>query len=169
MVKQIRSTIRLGAIASLQVGLLAMAIPNSPTLATDFNQFNVCARELRSVGISPEESSAACAGALKPKDLSICVLRIYERTPILAREALDTCFRVRQPVELSFCVAEISQETKNPNNSQVLENCRLSLIPKRFSQCVVGLTREIDLSPAAAMENCIDAEDFPRELFPTFE
>ncbi|MEC4990061.1 MAG: hypothetical protein SAJ37_15115 [Oscillatoria sp. PMC 1068.18] len=168
MLKQIRSTIHLGAIASLQVGLLAMAIPSSPTLAADFNQFNVCARELRSTGISPEESTSACANALKPKDLSICVLRIYERTPILAREALDTCFRVRQPVELSFCVVEINEETKNPNNGQVLQNCRLSLIPKRFSQCVVGLTREIELSPAAAMENCISAEDFPSQLFTTF-
>jgi hypothetical protein len=47
-----------------------------------------------------------------------------------------------------------------------LNSCRTSLLPARHSECVIGLSRSSDsISPVKAMETCLSAEDFPRDLF----
>lgn len=147
-------------------GLLALAIPSPPAAA--LTEFQVCAAELGRANISLELASKACASVLAPKDLSECVIRINYLTSALANDALVACTRVRRPKELASCVVDINRKTQNSVAPSVLDYCRRSLLPLRFSECVIGLSREVDFSAPRALETCITAEDFPRELFPTF-
>lgn len=151
------------AIASL----LAMAIPSRPVLA--YNDFQLCAARLvRLAAVSPEEAAVACSDALDPEDLSRCVVTIHKLTPTLTQEALVACSRVRRPVELSRCVFNINNKARESQTAEVIDYCRRSLLPIRYSECVVGLSREIDFAVTRVLETCIKAEDFPRDYSPTF-
>jgi len=151
------------AIASL----VTIAIPSTP--ANAFTEAQFCAAELvRFAALSQEAASVACAQALAPKELSRCVLKISELTPTRAQDALFACFKVRRPLELAGCVHDIHEKTQKPDAAAVIDHCRRSLLPLRFSDCVVGLSREIDFSPPKALRTCIAAEDFPRNLYPNF-
>ena len=141
-------------------GLFAMAIPPEPATANS-NEFEICAAELLRTNISRNLAAKVCAEALYPEDLSLCVLKINAQTPIIADEALYGCQRVRRPLELASCVVDINQYTQNPEALLVLDRCHRSLLPLRFSECVIGLSREIDFSSTEALETCITAEDFP--------
>ena len=94
-----------------------------------------------------------------PKRLATCVYDIQRQTNILATDALATCTRVRQPDELATCVVGISVNSQEETIPEVLNYCRLSLLPVRFAECVVGLRREIDVTPIQAMNTCIDGSD----------
>jgi hypothetical protein len=118
--------------------------------------------------VSPEAASVACARALRPEDLSRCVVTINQVTPTLKQDALAACTKVRRPVELSRCVSDISDRTQSSEVLSVVDYCRRSLLPIRFSECVTGLRREIDFSTSRALETCIAAEDFPSNLTATF-
>ncbi|MEM1366845.1 MAG: hypothetical protein AAGG02_02285 [Cyanobacteria bacterium P01_H01_bin.15] len=53
---------------------------------------------------------------------------------------------------------------------QTLTSCQRSLLPERFSRCVIGINRstqaaDVVLAPDDIMGTCLDAEDYPRELF----
>lgn len=147
--------------------LLTIAIPSGP--ATAINDFLLCAAQLvRYAKVAPEAASVPCSQALNPTDLSRCVVTINQVTPALTQEALVACTKVRRPVELSSCVSGISDRTKSSEVLRVLDYCRRSLLPIRFSDCVTGLRREIDISIPTALDTCIAAEDYPRQLTPTF-
>ncbi len=151
------------AIASV----LALAIPSRPAHA--FSDFQLCTAQLvRLAGVSPEDATSACSDVLKPQDLSRCVVTMHQITPTLTQDALVACRRVRRPVELSRCVFDISDNTRDSQPTAVLDYCRRSLLPLRYSQCVVGISRETDFSASKVLETCIKAEDFPRDLSPTF-
>lgn len=141
--------------------LLALTIPITPAQGGP-DQFQICAAELLRAQISREVASTACGEALYPKDLSLCVLKIKELTPIPANNALSSCRRVRRPLELASCVVDISDRIENAQELSVLDRCRRSLLPLRFAECVIGLSTEIDFSPPKALETCIAAEDYPR-------
>ena len=69
---------------------------------------------------------------------------------------------------LSTKKEEISSSDLNQPSPvmMALNTCRASLLPDRHSQCVVALSRTPQISsPTQAMETCISAEDFPRDLF----
>lgn len=146
-------------------GLIALAIPPTPTTAA--TEFQVCAYQLQYTGLPPEKVSAACSEALKPKDLSRCVVRLNLQTQVVALDALDACLRVRQPIELANCVLKINKDSRQSVVPEVVDFCRRSLLPVRFSECVVGLIRQLDITTNKALQSCIAADDFPRELFPT--
>jgi hypothetical protein len=161
-----RPFLKFCAIPLTIAGLSAMAIPGKPAAA--FTEFQICAAQLiRFARVAPEDAAVACGEALLPKDLSRCVVTISQLTPTLKGEALVACRRVRRPVELGRCVFDISEGTRNSEPLAVLDHCRRSLLPLRFSECVTGLSREVDFAPPKAMETCIAAEDFPRNLSPT--
>ncbi len=143
---------------------------------SDPRYFQNCARDLLENGIPAEQVAAACADALVPTDLSACVSDIARRTPVEANLALFACFRSRRPLELANCTIDITRETLDPfyrNDSvelaatarDALERCRRSLLPQRYAACVVGLSRPMTLTPLDIMSACLDAEDFPRELY----
>lgn len=123
------------------------------------NDYRFCAARLLALNVSAEAVSTSCATALYPKRLSTCVYDIQRQTNILATDALVTCNQVRQPEELATCVVGISINSQEETLPEVLDYCRLSLLPVRFAECVVGLRREIDVTPIQAMDACIDGSD----------
>lgn len=147
-------------------GLLAIAIPQTPVAA--YTDSQICAAQLvRWAGVSQEAASGACAQALYPKDISRCVVTISLITPTLKQDALVACTRVRRPVELSRCVSDISKRTQTDEVPTVIDYCRRSLLPTRFSDCVTGLSRELDFAIPRLLDTCIAAEEFPRNFSPT--
>ena len=150
-------------------GWLAMTLPlTAATIPSSYrNQYRGCAGRLLSVGISAEAAASACAEALRPKDLSRCVVEIEQQTELAAEDALSSCRQVRRPNELASCVVGISRNQEEAIPS-VLNYCGRSLLPVRFAECVVGLRVEADFAPTDAMDTCIDASDPLGEVAPNF-
>ncbi|MGB0561774.1 MAG: hypothetical protein ACPGVO_08200 [Spirulinaceae cyanobacterium] len=180
MPRFLSSTLALATACALPLTSLLWAAPASAFWdgryrhEFDAKEFQRCAAELISVGVADEQVQTACAMALEPTDLSECVADIDNFTIIDETEALFSCFRVRRPLELSECVVDINEELLEPRSatelaSSTLDHCRRSLLPLRFSACVRGLSREVyttdDFGPSEALADCIDAEDFPREIY----
>ncbi len=164
----LRWTTRLGAIAAFQAGLFFMVSPTRPLQAATGDEFKICAQELQEAGLAPDEASAACADAIRPKDLSLCVLSMNQDVGIPAEEGLYNCYRDRRPLELATCVVEINERLEADDMGILVENCRRSILPLRYSDCVVGLTNaeEETIDPVVALEECISADAFPRALTP---
>jgi hypothetical protein len=61
-----------------------------------------------------------------------------------------------------------TEETSTPSegsNLLALDTCRRSLLPVRFSQCVIAVNNNVDgMTPENAIQSCIKAEDMPTEL-----
>jgi hypothetical protein len=151
--------IRLAAPVLAVAGLLGMSVPSAAVTTTYDNDYRACAGRLLSVGLTPDAASQACATALRPRDLSLCVADINKRTQINALDALAVCRQARRPKELATCVVAISKDTQGADNIAVLNYCGRSLLPVRFAQCVVGLRKEIDLAPTQLLDTCIDGGD----------
>lgn len=162
----LRWTTRFGAIAALQTSVFFMIAPFRPLQAATGDQFKICAEELQEAGLSPEKASTACADAIRPKDLSLCVLSMNQEVGIPADTALFNCYRDRRPLDLASCVVNINDYLQADDMEMIVENCRRSLLPLRYSECVVGLTNtpEKDISPVKAVEDCLDAQTFPSNL-----
>ncbi len=170
--------IGLFAPALAMVGLLATSLPskavvtansyNQDVNASYYNEYRVCAARLLSVNVGAEAASQACSRALRPRDVSLCVVDIQKHTQIPSADALSSCTRARLPRDLSRCVVGINRYTKEAVNPMVLNYCGRSLLPVTFAQCVVGLRAEIDFSPSQAMDTCIDASDRVSGFLPNF-
>lgn len=190
MPKVVPSCLRFASFLSLPVSLMLINLPAPNAIArsaTDWNQFDVCVNQLKENGVAGDKAGTACSGALIPKELSECVVIIRARSPIDADSALQACYQVRRPIDLGNCVADIqkaslggyttpaSRETTGaalPADSPsmvALESCRKSLLPGRHSECVIALSRDTaNYTPIKAMDTCLAAEDFPRDLFPAY-
>ncbi|WP_245927346.1 hypothetical protein [Aphanothece hegewaldii] len=183
-----------GAIATLPAGLGMWVFPTMPADAR--NQFDVCVQQIQGTGVPVTKAKVACSDALIPKELSRCVSQIKGRTSINPEDALEACYQVRRPVDLANCVTDINRaiplapttttgsyqsEEGTPLSLEAsskiesdpslfsLESCRRSLLPGRYSECVIALSRNgEETSPVQAMKTCLTAEDFPREIFPTY-
>lgn len=184
MIRKIRS--RLGSSAPThprplfqrcrQGGLLGLSfvaltlgfIPLSPAPAAARNDYNRCAAELLDRQLPPETVALACASALRPEELSECVVEIDRNTDILAEDALNRCQQVRRPLELATCVVDISDDSTEGEAPLILDFCRRSLLPAKFSRCVVGLQNQIDLVTSQAMSVCIDTRDRVGSPLPNF-
>jgi hypothetical protein len=162
--------IRFAATQLAVAGWLAMALPSTgATIPSSYrNQYRGCAGRLLSVGISSEAAASACAAALRPRDLSRCVVEIEQETAIAAEDALATCRQARRANELANCVVGISRNSQEEADQNVLNFCGRSLLPERFAECVVGLRIEADFAPIAAMESCIAASDPLGNVAPNF-
>lgn len=177
-IKLITKPIGLFAPALAMLGLLATALPSRAVVtATSYNQdvntsyyneYRVCAARLLRVNVSAEAASQACARALRPRDVSLCVVTIQKHTQIPSADALSSCTRARLPRDLASCVVGINRYNKEAVNPMVLTYCGRSLLPVTFAQCVVGLRAEIDFSSTQAMDTCIDASDRVSGFLPTF-
>jgi hypothetical protein len=175
------------AIAAISLGLVEM---NRAAIAFgNNNQFSACISQIVRTGVSPQDAAAACSEALIPKELSRCVAMIKSKTPINGNLALQACFQVRRPIDLGNCVVDIhraaplfaanspkqteTETAKEPDklgiSTQILDSCRQSLLPGRFSECVIAVSRDVDKNnPSQALQTCLSAEDFPRDLFPSY-
>lgn len=135
------------------------ALPTSAVTVTYRNDYRGCVARLLKAGITAEASAQACATALRPRELSSCVMNIQRKTEIPALDALSPCRQARRPDELASCVVGISTNTKDAANPEVLSYCGRSLLPVRFAQCVVGLRKEVDFAAKQLMDSCIDGSD----------
>jgi hypothetical protein len=168
----------IAAPALVVMGWLGMTfLPGTNAIAVSTGDYRACASRLLKAGITAEAAASACARALRPRDLSSCVAEIEDETEIAAVDALSTCTRAWRPEDVGACVVGISKNTKAGNqvldkqllNRTILSNCGLSLLPRRYAQCVVGLRLQIDnLAPTQAINTCIDASNYVSGYLPTF-
>ena len=183
MPKIFQSCLRSTTLLSLPVGLMLLSFPMPNARAGNWNQFDVCVNQLTDNGVAADKAGVACSGALIPKELSECVSIIRSRSPIDADNALQGCYQVRRPIDLGNCVADIQGSTlggytgdktttgtaTDSPSLAALNSCRKSLLPGRHSECVTALSRDTaTYTPIKAMDTCLAAEDFPRDLFPAY-
>jgi hypothetical protein len=51
-----------------------------------------------------------------------------------------------------------------------LSTCQASLLPVRHAECVIALSRTPQVTESTkAMKTCLSAEDFPKDLFPSYQ
>jgi hypothetical protein len=168
--------IRRGVVLPLSGLVMAFTVPIAPAQAqstdSDYRarqrDYQICAAQLLEAGVVETVAADACAAALAPRDIGECVSSISSETPIVATDALANCRQVRRPVDLATCVIDISALTENALLSDTLDSCRRSLLPRRFSNCVVWLSLETAIDPGAALNACIAAGDRPRNVLPSF-
>ncbi|MEA5579822.1 hypothetical protein VB620_00525 [Nodularia harveyana UHCC-0300] len=152
-------TVRLTTPVLTMAGWLAMVAPSMAVTASYANDYRVCTAQLLNLDITEQAVSQGCAKALRPRELSTCVVKISQQTEISAVNALSSCQQARRPKDLSTCVVGINKNIPAAVHTSVLNYCGRSLLPERFAQCVVGLGSEINITPTQAMDTCIDARD----------
>ena len=160
------------------VGWLAINIPSAyasynlnyyPYSYLGPSDFRDCAAGLLKVKLSADEASTACSQALRPRELSSCVVDIKRQTDVAALDALNTCRQARRPNEVSSCVIGISKNSHRKADPADLNYCGSTLLPMRFADCVVGLRRATkELEPLQAMNSCSNATDQIFDLSPNF-
>lgn len=170
--------LRLAALPIAVAGLVAWSLPavsvtqeyRTTPLGDRPRDYEACVNALSGLQLAPTDVAAACAAALFPRSLGECVSRISGDTTIAATDALSGCRRVRRPNDLATCVVDINNSSSEGTVlANVLDNCRRSLLPIRFSSCVTGLRGGLPaLSTSEAMNNCIASSDRPRDFLPTF-
>jgi len=142
-------------------GWLATMVPTmAATASYSDNDYRACAGQLLRLNINTNAASQACAGALRPRDLSSCVVKISRQTQISAVDGLNSCTLARRPEDLATCVVDISlNPSKEAANPAILNYCGRSLLPVTFSQCVVGLRSETKSALTPALDTCINGSD----------
>jgi hypothetical protein len=137
-------------------------------------ELSACVSHIKSATpIEAEDALQACYQVRRPVDLGNCVADIYNS---VLKSSLSSA-RTKQvtPAEPAKMDSPESTPAENPAASEdppltvLLNSCRLSLLPGRHSECAIALSRTIpDMTPVKAMQTCLDAEDFPRDLFPAY-
>jgi hypothetical protein len=165
--KAVKGTAPVLAIA----GWLATMVPTMAITASySSNDFRTCAGQLLRFNISPTIASQACASALRPRDLSSCVvaiskIEIKKQKQFNPVNALSSCSLARRPEDLATCVVGISnypqeaEPRKEEDNNKILNYCGRSLLPMRFGQCVVGLRTETKSSLIPILDTCLNGSD----------
>lgn len=131
--------------------------------------------------ITGEMALKNCYLVRRPVDMANCVVDI-DKT-ILISSANKTNVPQESTMEATENDEDIDntlfpEETMEMKESSIMENgevsplmlaletCTSTVLPVRHSECVIALSRTPEkMSPIKAMENCISAEDFPRDLF----
>lgn len=138
-------------------GLLTNMLPSQAVIDSYRNDYRACAAQLLRAGVTAQAASQGCATVLRPRELSSCVAKITKQTQIAPADALYSCSQARRPEDLATCVTGISKSTQQAINQAALTYCQRSLLPVTFAECVVGLRKEIDLTPIQSLDTCIDA------------
>jgi hypothetical protein len=164
------------AIGMAMVGSLMATMPIAPAIAVGFpaipakdsrDDYRRCIIQLTQLKLPPEEVVAACGRALTPEYLATCTVRVSSRGYEPA-DALTACRQVRRPEDMAHCVVDIRSRLKDLSAPDVLDSCRRSLLPIRYSDCVIGMSRASAAIAPTALSTCIDTQYFPREVDPTF-
>jgi hypothetical protein len=137
-------------------------------LAAEANEFGNCTGKLLAAGIDTETASLACAQALHPDQVASCVVDVTNTAEVAPEDALAACSRDRRPDEVAACFGSIYTKLEGADPMEALENCQLSILPIRYSDCVTGLAAESDLTPEASLATCSVAGYRPVDLAPTF-
>jgi hypothetical protein len=171
-----KANLRRAALGMAVFGSLLTLSPVAPAIAVGFpaipakdsrDDYRRCVRQLVDLKLPQEDAIDACGRSLTPEYLATCTVRISRReyAPV---DALNACRQVRRPEDLAHCVADIRGTLKTLEAADVLDNCRRSLLPIRYSDCVIGMSRVASAIAPTVLSKCIDTQYFPREVDPTF-
>lgn len=135
-------------------------------------ELSYCVQKISSnTQVKPEDALTNCYQVRRPVEMANCVVDINKT--ILGGNSSQTNSESETEAENSMEetdaieVTATSMDTEESPLMLALNTCRSSLSPTRHSQCVIGLsTTSESTSPIQAMNTCISAEDFPRDLFP---
>jgi hypothetical protein len=115
----------------------------------------------------------SCYQVRRPLDLGKCVVNINRQALMASNKsnAPKTPSTVTETAENSLePVIDTTETTSVTPIQMALNTCQASLLPLRHSECVIGLSRTPQTAnPTKAMETCLSAEDFPRDLFPSYQ
>ncbi|NMG57932.1 hypothetical protein E1H12_05170 [Geitlerinema sp. P-1104] len=155
------------------LGAIALPVAASPFYPSRYRggtlrDYETCTSQLLDLELGESLTALACGTAYRPLDLSDCVSDIATETDITATTALESCRQVRRPLDLATCTVGIAGTTNGANLPNVLDSCRRSLLPERYANCVLGITNSSNVTPTAAMSDCLDATDRIRDTYPTF-
>jgi hypothetical protein len=134
----------------------------------------------KNTAIAPEDALKNCYLVRRPVDMANCVVDIDKQ--ILIPQSVKSQASSKTTTEKPETQVSSETTTEKPENQEnlttsettteesplmlALETCTTTVLPIRHSQCVIGLSRTPQpMSPVKAMESCISAEDFPRDLF----
>ncbi|MGF1494989.1 MAG: hypothetical protein ACFBSC_21600 [Microcoleaceae cyanobacterium] len=145
------------AASAASVSLISVPVAAFPSfdLLTE-KDYARCTTELQSVGLSADLIAQGCAAVIRPQNLSACVTRMNREVAIDPQDALVSCVGVRRPEELATCVVNITQSTGEANPLNVMNSCRRSLLPERYSFCVLGISQEGGIGVDQALETCLN-------------
>lgn len=162
-----KMTAGIGAIA---VGLLLAPATTVPAKAlnADPGSYSSCLSDLTSTGLATDLAAEACAGAFHPRQLARCVTRLEDLSELTATNRLSACSRNRRPDDLASCVIDITDDLGSSAAPAALNHCRLSLLPQRFANCVLGVGAIEGLDAIATLDLCLQAGYRPRDLAPSF-
>jgi hypothetical protein len=156
------------AIQFAVAGVIAFPTMLFSPLMAQANEFGNCTGKLLAAGIDTTSAAQACAQALHPDQVANCVVDVTDIADVAAEDALAACSRDRRPEEVAACFGSIYTNLEGADPQKTLENCQLSILPIRYSDCVTGLAAESDLTPEASLVTCSVAGYRPVDLAPTF-
>jgi hypothetical protein len=146
---------------------LPFAVPPAQAQATDL-AYGACADELIAAGITAEAAAIACSTAYRPTDVSSCVTGVLAAADVPALSALTACSRDRRPAEVSTCVADIHSDLVVGDSLAVVDLCHRTILPERYSACVIGIATEAGLTTEESLATCIAAGYRPLNVSPTY-
>ena len=117
-------------------------------------------------GIAEDSAIAACSSSRVPDSLGACVVDVSESTGLAASSALLMCERSRRPTEVADCTINIHDAYFESPSTKVLENCGRSLLPARYSTCVVDIVDATEVAVDTALDQCIRAGYRPWRIEP---
>ncbi|MEL6939748.1 MAG: hypothetical protein AAFO84_11210 [Cyanobacteria bacterium J06598_1] len=159
-----KSLVRVAAASlfgSLPLGMTLLV--SSASANADFFE---CTTGMVAAGIAEDSASAACASSRVPNELGACVVDVSEFTGLAAPSALLMCERSRRPTEVANCTINIHDAFLESPSNKVLENCGRSLLPDRYSVCVVDIVEATEVAVDNALDQCIRAGYRPWRIEP---
>ena len=122
--------------------------------------------------IDAENALQGCYQVRRPIDLGNCVADIQSSTLGGYTSDKTTTAKVIAPTTTADPGTATDSLTTTVTESPslaALNTCRKSLLPGRHSECVIALSRDTaTYTPMKAMDTCLAAEDFPKDLFPAY-
>jgi hypothetical protein len=157
------AAIPFAVIAGLAAPALLLSAPRAIA-----NDYETCTSRLIDAGVAVDAAAGACGQALHPADLASCTVDVAGVGDLGAEQALLACQSDRRPKELASCVTDIHGQLAVDNSTSVLNNCRRSVLPVRFADCVIGVAKAAELAVAESMAQCSAAGYRPEDVAPTF-
>ncbi len=124
----------------------------------------------RNTAIKGDEALKNCYLVRRPVEMANCVVNINKNVLANTQAKVEETPPKIEDAETLESMMETVDKTEDKNAispiNKALETCTSTILPSRHSQCVIALSRTPQAqSPIKAMETCIDAEDFPIDLF----
>ncbi|MGI0482712.1 hypothetical protein ACN4EE_18245 [Geminocystis sp. CENA526] len=134
-------------------------------------ELSTCVKNISTnTNISSIEALKSCYQVRRPLDLGSCVVNI-NRDILMANNKSNAPKTTSTATENPEGETPVVEPTASVSPIQMaLNTCQASLLPLRHSECVIGLSRTPQpANPTKAMETCLSAENFPRDLFPSYQ